>query len=330
MPAPPPGPPPGSFDGSQGPSSGPTCGDVCGYAVVGNDGVVHGVIVCQEGCFGGVMPIDYMGCPAGCSLVLQSPADSNGNVAGVHGPNVVYTPSDNTFRQIGGDGTPTWTLVGGEPLDSAVVIPPPPPVAPPEGPTEDPTPNPPSPDPLPSDGYAAPSGEVYESVAELVTGESIVSVTSSDVTVQFPSISDGSVGYLAFFDPVGPQPMFEVERGELGAEVTAMSVGATGSNRLSLSIDRSRFGKTRGKLVVALASESEWIGVVATTLQVPKKYANCKSLQKDYPSGVSRAVDVVDKGRKPGAPGPLPIVNPDVYNLNKKLDRDKDGIACEK
>jgi len=277
------------------------------------------------------MPIDYMGCPAGCSLVLQSPADSTGNVAGVHGPNVVYTPADNTFRQVGDDGTPTWTLVGGQPLESAIVLPAPTPEAPSEPPADSSTQpgESESSSSAPEGSFVAPSGQVYDSVPQMVESESLVVVTSSEVNLGIPSLP-GDAGYLALFDPSGPQPMYEVARGEFDSGVEPMSIRTVQQTRNSLSIERSKLGSGRGKLVVVLASDSEWLGVITTTLQAPKKYANCKALQKDYPSGVSRAVDVVDKGRKPGASGPLPIVNPDVYNLNKKLDRDKDGIACEK
>jgi len=78
-------------------------------------------------------------------------------------------------------------------------------------------------------------------------------------------------------------------------------------------------------------------GVVATTatgayaaLPTPKKYANCAALNKVYKHGVGR------KGAKDKVSGSTkPVTNFTVYtatyNLNKaRLDRDKDGIACEK
>ena len=97
-----------------------SCEGECGYAVVDDAGVVHGVIVCEEGCFDGVMPVDYMGCPAGCSLVFQAPADASGNVVGVHGPDVIYTPDNNTFSRSDGNGE-TWTHIGGQPFDIPAV-----------------------------------------------------------------------------------------------------------------------------------------------------------------------------------------------------------------
>jgi hypothetical protein len=73
-----------------------------GYAVVDpSTGVVHGVIVANSSDpfgNGGVMPHEYMGCPAGCVIVQQSTADQNGNVAGMHGPNVKYDSNRNVFE----------------------------------------------------------------------------------------------------------------------------------------------------------------------------------------------------------------------------------------
>lgn len=75
---------------------------VGGWAVVHpGTGVVHGVIVGTIETFntwGGRMPHDYMGCPAGCLLRFQTRATADGNVAGWHGPEVTYNNSDQTFN----------------------------------------------------------------------------------------------------------------------------------------------------------------------------------------------------------------------------------------
>jgi hypothetical protein len=78
-----------------------------GWAVIDSSGKVYGVIVCDNsvcgtsGSWGGVMPVEYMGCPAGCRLVLQTSADpQTGNVAGwrsQEGTDVVYNERTNTF-----------------------------------------------------------------------------------------------------------------------------------------------------------------------------------------------------------------------------------------
>ena len=67
-------------------SSDPECPtEVCGYAVIGDDGLVYGVIVCSNWCTGQTMQHEYMGCPPGCRLVVQGQQTADGNVAGWHG-----------------------------------------------------------------------------------------------------------------------------------------------------------------------------------------------------------------------------------------------------
>jgi hypothetical protein len=60
-----------------------------------------------------------------------------------------------------------------------------------------------------------------------------------------------------------------------------------------------------------------------------KKYVNCTALQHDFPHGVARpgGADRV-KGRT--KPVTTFTVNAAVYNANKRLDGDNDGVACEK
>ena len=80
---------------------------VGGWAVIDSAGKVYGVVVCDNavcgarGSWGGVMPVEYMGCPIGCRLVLQTSADpQTGNVAGwrsQEGTDVIYDSSSNTF-----------------------------------------------------------------------------------------------------------------------------------------------------------------------------------------------------------------------------------------
>ena len=64
------------------------------------------------------------------------------------------------------------------------------------------------------------------------------------------------------------------------------------------------------------------------------KYKNCTALNKVYPGGVSQngAVDMTKKNGKLIAAKPKKgaTVDDAVYEANRKLDRDKDGIACEK
>lgn len=59
----------------------------------------------------------------------------------------------------------------------------------------------------------------------------------------------------------------------------------------------------------------------------PKEYKNCTALNKVYPHGVGLKNA---KDKTSGTPVKNFTRNNKVYRLNKKSDRDKDGIACEK
>ena len=57
-----------------------------------------------------------------------------------------------------------------------------------------------------------------------------------------------------------------------------------------------------------------------------KVFKNCTELNKVYPGGVAMP-GAVNSG---GITKKEPKYNEALYNANKKSDRDKDGIACEK
>lgn len=57
-----------------------------------------------------------------------------------------------------------------------------------------------------------------------------------------------------------------------------------------------------------------------------KVYKNCSALNKDYPGGVA----LPGAKNKGGKTKKIPIYDKNLYEMNKKSDRDKDGIACEK
>ncbi|WP_407669632.1 excalibur calcium-binding domain-containing protein [Paenibacillus kobensis] len=58
-----------------------------------------------------------------------------------------------------------------------------------------------------------------------------------------------------------------------------------------------------------------------------KTYTNCTELNKDYPGGVAQSAKAKNKG---GKTKKKPYVSKELYDANKKSDRDKDLIACEK
>ena len=66
-----------------------------------------------------------------------------------------------------------------------------------------------------------------------------------------------------------------------------------------------------------------------TTPPAPKpvKYKNCTELNKVYPGGVAKSASSKNKGGKIRL---VQVVNAKLYDLNKSLDRDKDGLACER
>jgi hypothetical protein len=85
------------------------------------------------------------------------------------------------------------------------------------------------------------------------------------------------------------------------------------------------------RCVAAAALVFSGIAVVADPAEAAtKKFANCTALHKKYKHGVGRK-GAKDKVRGTTKPVTNFTVNTKVYNANKaKLDRDKDGIACEK
>lgn len=79
-----------------------------------------------------------------------------------------------------------------------------------------------------------------------------------------------------------------------------------------------------GLTALGIAAAPVLIGAPAAA---SSDYANCKALNADYPHGVGKpgAVDSTSK-----TPVTTFTVDADVYKANRSLDRDGDGIACEK
>lgn len=59
----------------------------------------------------------------------------------------------------------------------------------------------------------------------------------------------------------------------------------------------------------------------------PAKFKNCTELNKTHPGGVAKNAKIRNKGGKTKY---KPTVSAELYNLHKGMDRDKDGIACER
>ncbi len=67
--------------------------------------------------------------------------------------------------------------------------------------------------------------------------------------------------------------------------------------------------------------------VAAPAEAANKTYKNCTAMHKDYKHGVGKSGA---KDKTSGKPVTNFKVSTKIYNKNKKSDRDKDGIACEK
>lgn len=68
------------------------------------------------------------------------------------------------------------------------------------------------------------------------------------------------------------------------------------------------------------------LNISTTVKSKPVKYKNCSTLNSVYPGGVALP-GAVNKG---GGVSLKPTFDRQVYSMNTNLDRDKDGIACEK
>ena len=102
----------------------PTQSAVGGFAVVNPEtGVVHGVITGSIEHFSNnsrTMGNEFMGCSAGCQIIMQSTSDQNGNVAGIHGPNVTYNNSRNVFQVVESNTTQSQTVTESASNTSAI------------------------------------------------------------------------------------------------------------------------------------------------------------------------------------------------------------------
>jgi hypothetical protein len=89
------------------------------------------------------------------------------------------------------------------------------------------------------------------------------------------------------------------------------------------------------KLLVVLAVCAALLAMptlgFASSAATPRLYKNCTNLNKKYPHGVGR---LRARDRTSGTPVTNFKRSTRLYNLamsyNRGLDRDKDGIACEK
>ena len=80
------------------------------------------------------------------------------------------------------------------------------------------------------------------------------------------------------------------------------------------------------RLLLVTISLGLTLGVMPSSHAAAKVVKNCTELNKVYPGGVALP-GAINAG---GATKKEPKYDKALYNANKKSDRDKDGIACEK
>ena len=84
-------------------------------------------------------------------------------------------------------------------------------------------------------------------------------------------------------------------------------------------------------LLLAVALSSAGLSIPAEAAAVPAQWQNCTVVNKRFPHGLGKATA---RDRTSGTPVTNFRRDTRLYNVamsfNKGLDRDKDGIACEK
>jgi len=69
-----------------------------------------------------------------------------------------------------------------------------------------------------------------------------------------------------------------------------------------------------------------FVAIPSSSFAAAKKFKNCTELNKIYPGGVALPGSI----NVGGTTKQTPKYDKKLYEANKKSDRDKDGIACEK
>lgn len=88
-----------------------------------------------------------------------------------------------------------------------------------------------------------------------------------------------------------------------------------------------------GATAIALAVTLT-VAVPADAASTPKHYKNCAAVHQDYSGGIAKKGVTTDTARAHGKVTHRKLKghvehSTALYTVNKKLDRDKDGVACE-
>jgi len=89
---------------------------------------------------------------------------------------------------------------------------------------------------------------------------------------------------------------------------------------------RNDFHRKKMRSMAGIITLVLTLGLTPSSLAAAKVFKNCTELNRAYPGGVALP-GAINSG---GATKKEPKYNKALYIANKKSDRDKDGIACEK
>lgn len=111
---------------------------------------------------------------------------------------------------------------------------------------------------------------------------------------------------------------------------TATKYGAVSAFFVPLEKWDSTFDKSNDanvRPVRHFMSRSDSVALGAQKVLAETAYASCAQMNVKFSGGISKSTSVKNKGKRTTK---SPYVSAKGYSLNKKLDSDRDGIACER
>lgn len=289
-----------------------------------SSGVVHGVIVCtvdvcgSSGEWGGRLPVEFMGCPPGCRLVLQAQQTSDGNVAGWHGGEVRYDDDSGSFSLPNGG-----SLRSGDRLEDAVF---PTTTVSPSTTVES------SPITAEETRTIIVNDRMYASVDEMAVGETTVVLGERSLTIDLPTIGVAGSEYEVTFDPDGPSAPLTLAEGVVLESQSSKVERLAVTRPWRVVVSLRGVDKSKGKIAIELKVRGSKILVSQFRLAPTQKFKTCSAMRKVYPQGVaaSRAARVVKRGIFVSSASARPIVSPVIYAKHRSLDTDRDRVVCER
>jgi hypothetical protein len=153
------------------------------------------------------------------------------------------------------------------------------------------------------------------------------SVKENSFTLKGRVISDSSA-YLSVNSPISAYTIQQMPGFPFPYALALGKANVDNNGNFSLKVTLPSNQSTYG--IVDYFFISTPLGTATLDFPLPrlvKKYKDCAAMHRNFSGGISKSVSSINKGSKIKL---KPSVNPQAYELNKSLDRDKDGIACER